>query len=218
MAAAVMYCALAACTPSGQRPTLSEAGASTTSTSIGASADPGVAALTAVLATAPKATFSATYHVLTKLGSTQSDVKVSHDPDRSVVNASTAAGQPVSIFSGSIEATCSGQPLTCASGVNERPLADAQLTSSFWSASAIRALNVQASRTTEKIASSKRTIAGQSATCVTVIVGVGVNAEFCALSSGVVALWDDQTRRIELTSYTTGVDPANFMPPATITP
>ena len=208
---------LPACTPDSGRPTLAPVTTSSVPSGVADSVDPGVQALTAVLTSSTKATFSATYKVTTKLGATEHEVKLSHDPDQFAITVALGTPTGIGLFGGGNAATCTGFPAICKSGIDERKLNELQITSTFWGPAAARSLNIQASRTTEPIATSKPTIAGNAATCVTVVIGVGTNAEFCALASGALARWDDPTRHIELTTFVTGVDPANFAPPAPVT-
>ncbi len=209
---------VASCTPDGQRPTLGAASAPTAPAPVGESNDPGVKALTALLNGQSTSSFTANYHVISKLGSTESDVRVVHDADHLAVTVTTGTLPGVAVYGGVSAATCSGTPITCKAGVDERPLSDLQLTSTFWGASAARSLNVQASRTTDVIPTSNIIISGQSATCVAIQNGTGVPTQFCALTTGLLARWDDQTRKIELTKFVAGVDPANFTLPARVTP
>jgi len=84
--------------------------------------------------------------------------------------------------------------------------------SAFWAGGPARALRVALTRRSGPPVASTQDVAGQSAQCVDVPVGAGVE-HYCASSLGPVARWDTAAVAVELTGLSPAADPTAFTAP-----
>jgi hypothetical protein len=154
----------------------------------------------------PIARFTADYKVLTKLGNRTSIATVvqAGDSRRSItVNAVRY------IFDGATVATCNLDEGNCEATINDARTSDVLLTHDFYANSAARRLRVDANRRIGDPTGFGITQGGQQALCVDVPV-TGGTKRYCALESGVLALYDGNDLHIALTEYSSTPDETLF--------
>lgn len=212
---------LAACSAGGDdRPTLgAEASSTTTTTAAAGTALPqpplltGVAEVDALLArldAASRATFTATYDVLRRLGPVESTATVTQQPPRSALRVGDVVllGGPDGQGT-----TCDLAAGGCTEGIEEQRLSDSVLTSGFWAAAPAAAIRTAMARRVADTALSRETIAGLTADCVAVPVAGGTD-RYCVTPAGVLARADTAAMLIELTAWADTADPALLERPA----
>jgi len=157
------------------------------------------------LARAGSVPFTATYDIIpTTTGATTVAIVRQLDGRRRV----TIGDVDYQIDSGSSR-TCQLDSDECEEFVNDALISDLNLTHRFWSDGIADRLVVDASRRTGFSEGGTETIAGRSAACVDVPV-LGGSVLYCALDEGVLARYFNADVTIELTSFTSEVDPESF--------
>jgi hypothetical protein len=198
---------------SAKRPSLSD----TTSGQLGgdAGSPTGADDVDAVLADleAPMAnSFTATYAITRKLGATSATAVVSRGPAATSVTIGD-----VRFLRADTDHTCVLSTKQCDSTINDARISDLGISSSFWRDAPARALRVTYSRRASPATKVDTTVAGQSAHCVDVAVGIGTE-HYCSLATGAIARWDTAYLTVELTGYEPNVRQEAFAIPVTATP
>jgi hypothetical protein len=210
LGAAVLLVLLAACA-TGPRPTL-EKPASATSDLGGApgtpSGDAGADGVLGLLEGTNGATFTATYHITRKLGPEETDATVVQDGD----TRSITVGD-VRFLHTSQDVTCSLSSEDCQPGTLDARISDYSVGSAFWAGGPARALRVAMTRRSGPPVASTQDVAGQSAQCVDVPVGAGVE-HYCATTLGPIARWDTAAVAVELTGLSPTPDTTAFTVPS----
>ena len=197
VAAAFVVAAVASVTAcSGTRGQLTSAADPVTGGDTGAAV--GDAAVDAVLGDLerPLATsFTATYTITRKLGTTTATAVVSRGP----LATSVTVGD-VRFVRGDTDHTCVLTTKVCDDSINDARISDLALSSSFWRDAPARALRVTYSRRAAPATGESTTIGGQPATCAAVPVGTGTE-RYCAVANGALARWDTAYVTVELTAW-----------------
>jgi hypothetical protein len=182
----------------GERPDLAE-GAATTG-------DPAADAVLSRLDATTDATFTAGYELLRKYGALTTPATVVQDgPAR----RSITIGSVRFILDGSSTATCTLDTGDCSGTIDAAMVSDTSLSPDFYASSAAARLRRDAELRAGSTTAFTETIAGQSATCVTIPM-TGAESTYCALDGGPLARIEAADVAIELTSYTTEPDEALF--------
>ena len=186
---------LAGCS-GGDRPTTSARGSTTT-----AAPDQDLPAeLEAFLARAvagERASFTASYDVLRKLGGVTSTAEVVAGPG----GARITVGDLV-VLTGDHPATCRTSAEACVGEVREDQLGQFGIFSRFWSSGPADALRTVVARDDDGApVPSTRTAAGVPLQCIAVPVGSALPATSCTTPEGVFGFVDNPSVRYELTSY-----------------
>lgn len=191
---------LAGCA-TGQRPTL------VTDTTI--VTDPVADALVGTLELAEDATFTATYDIT----STLTNETVQATVVQSGLQLRVTVGAVDYTRDGTIARTCTLGTTDCTDGIDETRVSNFNITHTFWGPSFAKRLQLDAARSVSDTTGRSEAIAGQSASCVDVTVpaadGAGV-VVYCALTAGPLARYNGVDARIELTSFSPTVDPAQL--------
>ncbi len=202
-----MGLAVAGCA-TGPRPTLQKSDAGVGADLGGAtgtpSGDAGADGVLSLLEGVAATHFTATYHITRKLGPEETDATVVQDG----ASRSITVGD-VRFLHTDADETCSVSSASCEPGTLDARISDYSIGSAFWSASPARALRVAMTRRSGPPVASTQTVAGQSAQCVDVPVGAGVE-HYCATTLGPVARWDTAAVAVELTGITESSDAAAF--------
>jgi hypothetical protein len=170
------------------------------------SGDAGADTVLRLLEATPAGDFTATYHITRLLGPNETDATVVQDRgDRSITVGD------VRFLHTNDDQTCSVSAQTCAPGTLDARVSDYSIGSSFWAAGPARALRVAMTRRSGPPVASTQTVGGQSAQCVDVPVGAGVE-HYCATQHGPVARWDTAAVTVELTGFAPNADPSAFAP------
>jgi hypothetical protein len=157
------------------------------------------------LARAGSVPFTATYDIIpSTTGVTTTAVVRQLDGRRRVT-----IGDVDYLIDGGSSRTCRLESDDCDEFVNDALISDLNLTHRFWSDGIADRLVVDASRRTGFSEGRTDTIAGRSAACVDVPV-LGGSVLYCALDEGVLARYFNADVSIELTSFTSEVDPESF--------
>lgn len=157
------------------------------------------------LARAGSVPFTATYDIVpSTTGATTTAVVRQLDGRRRVT-----IGNVDYLLDGATVQTCQLESDECEEFVNDALVSDLNLTHRFWSDGIADRLVVDASRRTGFSEGRTDTIAGRSAACVDVPV-LGGTVLYCALDEGVLARYFNADVSIELTSFTSDVDPESF--------
>lgn len=185
--------ALSAC--AGGRPSLS----ATKTEQLGGDAgiptgDTAVDAVLADLEAPLTSSFTLTYTILRKLGTTTATATVSRGP----MATSVTVGD-VRFLKADEDHTCVLTTKACESIINDARISNLGISSAFWRDSPARALRVTYSRRASPPTRTDSTIADQAAHCVAVPVGTGTE-HYCSLASGALARWDTNYLTIELTA------------------
>jgi hypothetical protein len=193
--------ALAAGCATGPRPTLGDpidvGGAAGTSTGI-----PAADAVLQRLEGIPAAPYTATYHVVRRLGPLETDAVVA---DQGSARSVTVGNYRAIV--GSEAQTCPLDGGTCEAGINDARISDYSIPFSFSGDSAARRLRVALARRAAEPTGSSQTVAGIHTECVSVPVGA-VQETYCATPQGPLARWDTADLSIELRSFVANVDPS----------
>ncbi len=152
--------------------------------------------------------FTATYHITRKLGPNETDATVVQDGDRRAITVGD-----VRFLHTTADETCSVSANTCEPGTLDARISDYSIGSAFWSGGPARALRVTMTRRSGPPVASTQTVGGQSAQCVDVPVGAGVE-HYCATDAGPVARWDTAAVKVELTAFSPTADDSVFAPTA----
>lgn len=171
--------------------------------------DPAIDAVLTRLDSVNDATFTAGYQVLTRFGELMTDAVVAQQgTDRRSVTIGTAR-----YIDGRAERTrtCDLTTGACADGLDDTKAAAVLLTREFFGASAAIRLRRDARAVIGQPVGYVREIAGQSATCVDLVVGGGTKT-YCALDAGVLALQDGADTLVQLVSMDPAVDPSAYLP------
>ena len=157
------------------------------------------------LARAGSVPFTATYDIIpSTTGATTTAIVRQLDGRRRVT-----IGNVDYLLDGATVQTCQLESDQCEEFVNDALVSDLNLTHRFWSDGIADRLVVDASRRTGFSEGRTDTIAGRSAACVDVPV-LGGTVLYCALDEGVLARYFNADVSIELTSFTSDVDPESF--------
>jgi len=168
-------------------------------------ADAAMQAVVAKLEAPSAGQFTADYDIVVKFGNTPATAKVAETaPD----NQSITIGHVRYLTQGQGQ-TCELSTGACVTGLQDQQISDLQLTHNFFSESAALKLRQDATTMVDAAIGSTKQIAGQNATCVEVHFAAG-NKSYCVLDSGLLARQDTPDVRIELTTFTVGVDTALF--------
>ncbi len=150
--------------------------------------------------------YTAEYTVLTKFGNVTRPAEVAVDHDR----RSVTVGEVRFLTINNASQTCLlDTPDACSSSIDPARISDSQITPDFYAADAARRLRRDASAVIGASVSQVETIAGQSSTCVDVLLPGGTSV-FCVLDGGPLARLDDASVAIELTKFTPAVDEVAF--------
>jgi hypothetical protein len=149
---------------------------------------------------------TATYLVTLNLGGSTTEVVVVREPGRRSI---TAAGIRF-IEEGSTLLTCrlgTGEP--CQDGWQSQLVSDSIINPDFAGDAAVRRLRRDAAASIAPTTLEAATVADQQAQCVTIQVPGGT-VQYCALNNGTLARIVDSDITVDLTSYSSVVDPAAF--------
>ena len=190
----------------GPRPTLQKVDASA---DLGGapgtpSGDAGADGVLGLLEGTANAQFTATYHITRKLGPQETDATVVQDG----TSRSITVGD-VRFLHTSKDVTCTVSTAACEPGTLDARISDYSVGSAFWSGGPARALRVAMTRRSGPPVASTQKVAGQSAQCVDVPVGSGVE-HYCATALGPVARWDTAAVAVVLTGLSDTPDAAAF--------
>ncbi len=152
------------------------------------------------------AVFTADYTVLTRLGDLTSQARVVQAPGG---RRSITINDVRYLYDSGRTATCDIVSDTCEAVINEARTSDVFLSSEFYAQSMASRLRVDADRRIGDPVASEQTFGGQPALCVALPVTGGTKT-YCALESGVIALFDANDLLIELTDYSPTPDEAAF--------
>jgi hypothetical protein len=206
---AVLTVLVAAACATGPRPTLQRADAAPAlGGAVGSpSGDAGADSVLKLLEGADGSTFTATYQITRKLGPmTTGATVVQQDGTRSITVGD------VRFLHTDHDVTCSMTQDACEPGTLDARISDYSVGSAFWASGPARALRVALTRRSGPPVASTQDVAGQSAQCVDVPVGAGVE-HYCASSLGPVARWDTAAVAVELTGLSPAADPTAFTAP-----
>jgi hypothetical protein len=171
------------------------------------SGDAGTDGVLSLLEGTAGATFTATYHITRKLGPQETDATVVQEGD----TRSVTVGD-VRFLHTSQDQTCSISADACEPGTLDARISDYSVGSAFWASGPARALRVAMTRRSGPPVASTQSVAGQSAQCVDVPVGAGVE-HYCATPLGPVARWDTAAVAVELTGLSPTPDTTAFAVP-----
>jgi len=159
--------------------------------------DPVLAEFLAEAGGATKASFTATYTTLRKLGSLEATAEVTQDPP-----AAMLAVDDLVVVTGPGAATCLVSAEACVEGVREDRLAASGLTSSFYStgpSATLAALGERPEADPPEL--SEREIAGVAMRCISIAVQGAVANTSCITPEGVYGFVDSASQRFELAAY-----------------
>ena len=201
---------VAAC--GGERPTVEESagpqpGDSTPSTVADVPSD---AAAFLEQATGGEGTFTARYHVLRKLGSVETEVRVAQSPPWSKVEAGD-----VVVISGPDDYTCRVSAAKCVPELREQQLTPFGVFSAFFSTGPIQAVETMVRVDGATFERSSRTAAGLELDCLAVLVGGAQSGEWCVTGDGVFGYVDTADVRVELLELDPAAKPS-FDPPGEV--
>jgi hypothetical protein len=215
-AGAVLALVLAGCSSSptsGSATTTTVSTGSSSTASTGAAPSNGASALGSIASTlgnAKGATFTATYTTTNSTGTSQT-LTIAQSPPKSMIKTSSGS----IIDNGTTTLFCTGT--TCESlGGSDNPLAAIEdLVDPGTYATELRAFESEAAAHVAgvSVSSSSKTIAGQSANCVTYTVS-GKSSTVCVTSSGALASVNTSGNVITLTNYTPSASASLFQAPA----
>lgn len=183
-----------------------------TATTLGAPvADASIQAVLAKLEASNTGQYTANYDIIVKYGNT---------PTTAIVAQTAPGTQSVTIghvrfLTQGDGQTCELSTGACVTGLQDQQISDVQLTHNFFSGSAALKLRQDATTMVSAAVGSTKQIAGQNATCVEVHFAAG-NKTYCVLDSGLLAQQDTPDVKIDLTSFTVGVDAALFTAPGPV--
>ncbi len=180
----------------GERPVLSSAPEST--------GDAAVDAVLERLDRAGTATFTAGYRIANSAGPEAPATVAQEGTSRRAVTI----GGTRYLVDGERSFTCD-EGGSCTNGLDAARVSDLGVTHNFYDASPATRLRRDAAARTGPSAASTDTIAGQPATCVSIPIAQTA-ARYCALDAGPLARMLTTDVTIELTSFSTTVDPAQF--------
>jgi len=177
-----------------------------TATTVGAPvADAAIQAVLSKLEAPDSGQFTANYDIIVKYGNTPTTAVVAQTaPD----NQSITIGHVRFLTDGDGQ-TCELSTGACVSGLQDQQISDVMPSHTFFGGSAALKLRQDATTMVSAAAGSTKTIAGQNATCVEVHFAAG-NKTYCVLDNGLLAQQDTPDLRIDLTSFTVGVDTSLF--------
>jgi hypothetical protein len=204
----VLLVTAAACA-TGPRPTLdkTDAGADLGGAPGTPSGDAGADGVLSLLEGTTGATFTATYHITRKLGPQETDATVVQQGDARSITVGD-----VRFLHTSRDLTCSMSSDACEPGTLDARISDYSVGSAFWAGGPARALRVAMTRRRGPPVASTQSVAGQSAQCVDVPVGAGVE-HYCATALGPIARWDTAAVAVELTGLSATPDTTAFTVP-----
>jgi len=157
---------------------------------------------------APAATFTATYEITPSLTGEPTAASVIQSGMRNKI----VIGDVMYLIDGSTSRTCTVGGTNCTDTIDDARISNLNITHLFWSASAAKRLQADASRSVNGSVGRADNIASHAATCADVQVPSstdGVSAvTYCALDEGVLARYFGADVSIELTSYSSSVDEA----------
>jgi hypothetical protein len=186
----------------GERPTLAEEAV------VGAPVgDPASDAVLTRFASAPGATFTATYEITNNFGPLTRSATVVQAPVR---RRSVTVGDIRYVIDGPSTFTCNldvGPP--CTDRIDDAAISDLQVTHQFYSRSAADRLRVDAERRVGPTDGYEAEIAGRTAQCVSVPVSGGSKV-YCAIDEGILAQYQGPDVLIVLTGIEEVPDEAAF--------
>ncbi len=182
----------------GERPVLSSAPEST--------GDAAVDAVLERLNRAATATFTAGYQITSSAGPEAAATVAQEGTSRRAITV----GETRYLVDGERSFTCT-EDAGCVNGLDAARVSNLGVTPNFYDASPAQRLRRDAAGRTGPSEASTETIAGQPATCVSSPVAQTA-ARYCALDAGPLARMLTTDVTIELTSFSTTVDPAQFTP------
>jgi len=167
--------------------------------------DPAAEVVLERLARAGSVPFTATYDITPSTSGATTTAVVRQLEDRRRVTI----GDVDYLIDGVASRTCRLESEECDEFANDALISDLNLTHRFWSDGFAARLVVDANRRIGFSEGGTDTITGQSAACVDVPV-LGGSVVYCALDAGVLARYFSADVSIELTSFTSDVDPDSF--------
>ena len=180
----------------GPRPTLVDAPAID---------DPAIAELVDMLATADDATFTAEYLITVNYGGRTVNATVAqHGSDRSVT-----VGDIRFLWTSSSQRTCNLTTGECANGIDDTRISDVQVTHQFWGRAMALRIRTDADRDIGPARSYTIDVAGITATCAVIPV-TGGDKSYCVSEAGPLAMYLGPDLSIELTSWSTEINPDLF--------
>ena len=191
---------LTACA-TGARPTLAESGE--WDAPVG---EPVVDALLARFAGLDAAVFTASYTITNNFGPLTREAVVAHD---AAGRRSITIGQVRYLLDAQGSRTCRLATGECTEGANDAAVSDLQVTHQFYARSAASRLRNDAARRVGPIDGYEAAFAGQSVQCASVPV-TGGSKVYCVTDDGPLAAYQGRDVLIELTGYSTEVDPELF--------
>jgi len=207
--AAVAAIALMGCA-TGQRPTFED---ETELAPIDSTGSVEIDAVLELLNGVERSDFTAGYQIETKFNSVSSTGLVVQAPGgRLSVTVENDERTVRFIVEGLDERTCDMRTGECETSLNDARISDTQLPHTFYGPAFARRLAADAERRIGDPTLYDREIAGQSATCVDVVVTGGTKT-YCAVESGLLASFVGADVTIELTSYSPEPDDTKFASP-----
>ena len=158
------------------------------------------------LDSAALAEFTADYEILTKLGSTMTAATVVQAPPG---RRSVTVGQIRFIEDERQDATCDISTAECQASIDDARISDVGITHRFYAQDFARRLRVDANRRIGEPVAYSITAGTEQALCVDVPVSGGTKV-YCAIESGVLALYDGNDVNIELVRYSDLPDESAF--------
>jgi hypothetical protein len=191
----------------GSRPHLNDADSTLGGRPGTPSGDAGADTVLGLLEGTAGAQFTATYRIVRKLGPNETNATVVQDGD----TRSVTVGD-IRFLHTSTDQTCSISADACEPGTLDARISDYSVGSAFWAGGPARALRVAMTRRSGPPVASTQTVGGQTAQCVDVPVGPGVE-HYCVTPLGPVARWDTAALTVELTTMTNTPDATAFTAP-----
>jgi hypothetical protein len=158
------------------------------------------------LDSAALADFTADYDIFTKLGSTTTAATVVQAPPG---RRSVTVGQIRFIEDDRQDATCDLSTAECQASIDDARISDVGITHRFYAEDFARRLRVDANRRIGEPVAYSVTAGAEQALCVDVPVSGGTKV-YCAIESGILALYDGNDVNIELVGYTDIPDESAF--------
>jgi hypothetical protein len=207
VAVALASCAFLGGCATGERPTFKdeEQGAPVASTG-----NVPIDTVLALLDTVDSAEFTANYAIETTFNTVSSTgLVVQTNGQRRSVTVTNDDRSVRFITDGADELTCDLTTAECEPMINEARISDTQIPHTFYGPAFASRLRADAERRIDDPKLYDKAIAGQSATCVDVIVNGGTKT-YCALESGPLAEFVGADVTIKLTSYSPQPDTTVF--------
>lgn len=199
---------LTACA-TGQRPSFDDEGDQTTAPLV-STGNPQIDTVLGLLDSVGGAEFTAEYAIETKFNTVSSTgLVVQATGTRRSITVSNNERQVRFLVDGTDERTCDLVTAECEPSLNDARISDTQLPHTFYAPAFARRLRADAQRRIDDPKLYDKSIAGQDATCVDLIVNGGTKT-YCALPSGLLAEFVGADVTIELTEYSPEPDTSAF--------